>query len=129
MQGFGVVPVEHLRGGGMVIAEGAAEAFRTDTQIERAAEDGQMAQQTRLIETMWLSDEPSAAPAPRAGQGALDGQDELTRSGEIGLKDAHILDIERDGDKWLTGHGAPSFVSASQHRPMFSQARRSCNPY
>src|SRR5262249_19078544 len=32
MQGFGVVPVESLRGGGMVIAEGTAEAFGTDTQ-------------------------------------------------------------------------------------------------
>jgi hypothetical protein len=83
-------------GGGMVITEGAAEAFRADTQIERAAEDGQMAQQMGLIETMWLTDEPSAAMAPRAGQSALDGQDELTGSGEIGLQDTHILlKIER----------------------------------
>ena len=109
MQRVGVIPVERLRGGGMVVAPRTAEALGADAQIDDPAQDGQMAQQARLVHAVALGDGAPTAAASRAGQGAFDGEDELARLGQLGLEDADIGDIERDRDERLLGHrGLPS---------------------
>ncbi len=75
VQRFGVIPIELLGGGRVVVTERAAEALGLDTQVDRLAQDGQMAQQARPLKAMQVADRSPAAPADRALQGALDGQD------------------------------------------------------
>jgi hypothetical protein len=54
MQGLRVKPVERLGGGRMVVAERTAEALGLDAQIDHPAEDGQMAQQPRLVHAVMV---------------------------------------------------------------------------
>src|SRR3954464_6155300 len=99
--GFGmdralIIPVERLRGGGMVVAEWAAEALWADSDVDHVAENRQVAQQAWLVGSMRLSDSAATAAASGTVQGAFNSQNELIGLGQVGLKDTHIGNIERN---------------------------------
>ncbi len=85
MDSFGIIPVRLLGGGRLALTEGAAEAFGAATQVDWTAQDRQMAQQTRRINTVLVADDPSATLADRVRQGGFDREDNLTGRSEIGL--------------------------------------------
>jgi len=112
----------------MIVAEGTAEAFGSDAQIDDVAKNGQMPQQTGLVQAMAFGDGAPAAPAVRTTERAFDGEDELARLRHLSLEDTDIRDIERDRDQWVFGHHKPSLRSRANDRAIvnhFSPRRNS----
>src|SRR6266516_3465970 len=115
VQRIWVIPIEPLRGCGMVIAEGAAEAFGSDAQIDDPTKNGQMPQQTRLVHPVAFGDGAPATPATRADKCAFDGEDELAGLGQLSLEDTDIRDVERYRDEWVLRHQEPSLRSRANY--------------
>ena len=105
MQRLGIVPVELLSRGRVIVAERAAEALGLNAEVDGTSQDGQMPQEPGFVAAVRLGNGAATAVTGRVLDGTLDGEDELTGLGQIGLNHADIGDVERNRDKRLLGHG------------------------
>src|SRR4030095_12506502 len=108
---MGVIPIERLGGGGMVITEGAAKALGPDTQVDDTAEARQVAQQSWFVQAVRFVDRAPTAATGRAIQGAFDGEDEIALRSDLSLEHTDMRDIKRDRNERLLVHARPSFPS------------------
>lgn len=128
MQRFGVIPVEALGSGGMVVAVRTAETFGSDTQIDHPAQDRQMTQRAWFIHPIGLREQTPTAATGRALQGTFDREDEFARFGPLRLQDTYIRDIQRDRNQRRLWHLVPPFPSSMRCCPYPARSRCALQP-
>jgi len=88
-----------------------------------------MAKEARLVQTVALGDDASTTATSRTRECALDGKNELTLLGELGLEDAEIGDVERYRDEWVLGHQRLSLQVLVSHGAILPDLDLRRNPY